>query len=189
MNCCGRWPNQDKMTVPYGLSITIYNDHHVTNFMSKDTLFRSFWLGATFNLSTSKGSQQLPYHVKRLREFGAIAINQASISHQPPPATARLAHTTSTTPSPSTALLPLESNLANSRPTTGHRTTGPSHHILHKHCECNASSTQFSSQHLQTTARHPRRPSDMCYYSFPPPWSNLGRFTRLRRCRYKTSTV
>jgi hypothetical protein len=23
--------------------------------MSKDTLFRSFWLGATFNLSTSKG--------------------------------------------------------------------------------------------------------------------------------------
>jgi hypothetical protein len=30
-------------------------DHHVTYFMSKDTLFRSFWLGATFNLSTSKG--------------------------------------------------------------------------------------------------------------------------------------
>jgi hypothetical protein len=43
------------MTVPYGLSIKIYNDHHVTNFMSKDTPFRSFWLGATFNLSTSKG--------------------------------------------------------------------------------------------------------------------------------------
>jgi hypothetical protein len=60
--------------------------------MSKDTLFRSFWLGATFNLSTSKGSQQLPYHVKRLREFGAIAINQASISHQPPPATAPRSH-------------------------------------------------------------------------------------------------
>jgi hypothetical protein len=51
----GRWPKQDKMTVPYGLSITICNVHHVTYFMSKDTLFRSFWLGATFNLSTSKG--------------------------------------------------------------------------------------------------------------------------------------